>query len=151
MTKDMTCIHRQRHSCNHSACQHVPLSWHAQAFPFQPLNSHTKKRKTKGSKTLLYPDGGAYTWCLRRLTGNVGTTMAALPLDPQIAAALVAAGDAGCASEAAVVAAVLSVRSIWYGNPRSTALREAQMRFAVAEGAHQPFDQCCAAAQTVCR
>lgn len=61
--------------------------------------------------------------------------MGALPLEPQIAAALVAAGAAGCAAEVAVVAAVLCVRSIWYGSPRSAALREAQMRFAVAEGA----------------
>ena len=60
--------------------------------------------------------------------------MADIPLDPQLSAALLKAGELGCSSEAAAVAAVLSVQSIWYGSPKSAALKDAQMRFAVAEG-----------------
>ena len=60
--------------------------------------------------------------------------MAELPLEPQLAAALLKAGALGCSSEVAAIAAMLSVRSIWYGAPRSAQLRQARMRFAVAEG-----------------
>jgi HrpA-like RNA helicase len=71
-----------------------------------------------------------------RLTHDVGVPMAELlPVEPQLAAALLRAGALGCASEVAAVAACLSVQRVWYGNSRSAALKAAQLRFAAAEGA----------------
>jgi ATP-dependent RNA helicase DDX35 len=72
-----------------------------------------------------------------RLTSAVGAKMAELSLPPPVAAALLKAGELGCSSEVATVAAILQVQSIWYGAPHSKALRECKLRFAAAEGAHR--------------
>ena len=60
--------------------------------------------------------------------------MAELPLPPQLAVAVLRAGALGCSSEVATLAAILCVTSVWYGAPRSKALRSCKLRFAVAEG-----------------
>lgn len=69
-----------------------------------------------------------------RLTADVGLRLAELPLEPQLARALLASGELGCSEEVATIAALMSVRTVWAGAPHSQAFVRARSRFAVAEG-----------------
>ena len=52
--------------------------------------------------------------------------MAELPLDPRLGRALLASCQLRCSEEVAVVAAMLSVNSIWYTGSGQKALNEAK-------------------------
>lgn len=69
-----------------------------------------------------------------RLSRPVGQQMAELPVEPRLAAALLAGGRMGCAEEVATVVAMLGVQSVWAGarNDRK-ALDEAKLRSAGLE------------------
>ncbi|KAG2432191.1 hypothetical protein HXX76_009111 [Chlamydomonas incerta] len=70
-----------------------------------------------------------------RLTKDVGLALAALPLEPSLGAALLAARGLGCVEELLTVAALMSVPHVWA--PAAGALRaadEAKAKFAAAEG-----------------
>ncbi|PNW76512.1 hypothetical protein CHLRE_11g467654v5 [Chlamydomonas reinhardtii] len=70
-----------------------------------------------------------------RLTKDVGLALAALPLEPSLGAALLAARRLGCVEELLTVAALMSVPHVWA--PAAGALRaadEAKAKFAAAEG-----------------
>ncbi len=55
--------------------------------------------------------------------------MAELPLEPRLAASLLAAGRFGCGQEIATICAMLSVHSVWAGGGgQRKALEEAQSR-----------------------
>ena len=57
--------------------------------------------------------------------------MAALPLPPHLARALVAAGPLGCGDEVVTVCALLSIASVWVGaSNRRRDLEEAKLRWA---------------------
>ena len=67
----------------------------------------------------------------RRLTTPVGRAMAALPLPPAMARAVVAGGAAGCGAEMITLAALLSVASLWVGSTdRRRALQDAKLKCA---------------------
>ncbi len=56
--------------------------------------------------------------------------MAALPLAPQMARAIVAAGPLGCAEEVITIVSLLGVASLWVGaSDRRRALEEAKLRY----------------------
>ncbi len=56
--------------------------------------------------------------------------MAALPLPPQVARAVVAGGAAGCGAEMVTLAALMSVGSVWVGAAdRRRALQDAKLRW----------------------
>ena len=63
-----------------------------------------------------------------RLTSPLGHQMAELPLDPRLGRALLAACKLGCNREVAIVAAMLSVNSIWYAGHGQKALNEAKSK-----------------------
>jgi hypothetical protein len=69
---------------------------------------------------------------------EVGTRMAALPLDPQLASLLLAGASEGAGVEAAAIVAVLSVDGVWVnpGRSKQGALDAARRRFASLEGDH---------------
>lgn len=68
-----------------------------------------------------------------KLTRPLGVRMAELPVEPNLARALVAGAEAGCGEEIATVVAMLSVQSVW-AHGDSKILDAAKSRFAVAEG-----------------
>ena len=63
-----------------------------------------------------------------RLTNPLGHQLAELPLDPRVGKALLAACELGCNQEVAVVAAMLSVNSIWFAGQGQKALNEAKSK-----------------------
>uniref|UniRef100_A0A6V2T870 Helicase-associated domain-containing protein n=1 Tax=Emiliania huxleyi TaxID=2903 RepID=A0A6V2T870_EMIHU len=67
------------------------------------------------------------------LTQPIGDRMARLPLEPQLAAMLLAAEEEACVEEAAAVAALLSVQSVFTVS-RAKELEAARAPFAVYEG-----------------
>ncbi|KAK9846930.1 hypothetical protein WJX84_012141 [Apatococcus fuscideae] len=70
-----------------------------------------------------------------RLSKPVGCQMAELPLEPRLAATLLAAVRFGCGQEIATICALLSVHSVWAsGGGQRKAMEEAQSKFATAEG-----------------
>lgn len=70
-----------------------------------------------------------------RLTRAVGLPLAALPLEPPLGAALLAAcARFGCADHLVLLCGLLSVPSIWGGGGGVKARDAAAARFAVAEG-----------------
>lgn len=55
--------------------------------------------------------------------------MAELPLEPRLAASLLAAGRFGCGQEIATICALLSVHSVWAsGGGQRKAMEEAQAK-----------------------
>ena len=72
----------------------------------------------------LDPDGGITP---------LGRAMVALPLDPALARALLAAADLGCVPDMLTVAAMLSAESIFMGNRFASAVIPAAAAAAIAE------------------
>ena len=68
-----------------------------------------------------------------RLTTPLGVRMSEVPLDPQMARALLAGAERGCAVEVATVVAMLSVESVW-AHAESKVMDAAKRRFSVAQG-----------------
>ncbi|CAN6482719.1 unnamed protein product [Victoria cruziana] len=75
-----------------------------------------------------------------KLTIPVGFQVAEIPLDPMIGKMIVSASSLGCLEEIIIIAAALSVQSIWAsGRGAQKELDDAKLRFAVAEGDHVSF------------
>ncbi len=84
---------------------------------------------------LLFACGALDQYC--KLTKPIGTVLAELPLDPQMARMLVASGEYECSEEVLSIAAMLCVESIFTtpkGNRREADRQK--MKFAVKEGDH---------------
>ena len=82
--------------------------------------------------------------CVARLT-ELGMRMTRLPLDPKLAAALLAAEAGGCTEELLTIAAMLSVQSIWAGGRDRRKAADAAKLLCACGGVEAP------AAVTACR
>ncbi|XP_031493685.1 probable pre-mRNA-splicing factor ATP-dependent RNA helicase DEAH9 isoform X2 [Nymphaea colorata] len=75
-----------------------------------------------------------------KLTVPLGFQVAEIPLDPMVGTMILSAHSLGCLEEIIIIAAVLSVQSIWAsGRGAQKELDDAKLRFAVAEGDHVTF------------
>ncbi|KAK1274954.1 putative pre-mRNA-splicing factor ATP-dependent RNA helicase [Acorus gramineus] len=69
-----------------------------------------------------------------KLTSPTGFQVAEIPLDPMISKMILSSNELGCSEEIIIIAAILSIQSIWVsGRGSQKELDEARLRFAVAE------------------
>lgn len=68
-----------------------------------------------------------------RLTIPRGIQLAELPLDPKLGSALLASVDLGCSEEVAVVAAILSVQTVWFAGQGRAALATARAKYGLVQ------------------
>ncbi|KAF6155968.1 hypothetical protein GIB67_039299 [Kingdonia uniflora] len=74
-----------------------------------------------------------------KLTSPIGFQVAEIPLDPMISKMILSGNLLGCSEEVIIIAAILSVQSIWVSVRSVKELDEAKLRFAAAEGDHVTY------------